>query len=333
MQTNSMASDSGPILKVSHLTKQFSLEAGFFAKAKNSVFAVNDVSFELKKGMTYGIVGESGCGKTTTARLIIQMYRQTSGDILYMPDEEEKKAFSTHSVAEFSKKELRRYREKVKYIFQDPARSLNPRLSVLNVLTAGLRYSSLWQGKEKATADAERIIQEVGLSAQDLHRRPAEFSGGQRQRISIARGLIMNPRILVCDEVVSALDVSIQGQIINLLQEIRKKRGLSYIFITHDLKVACYFSDVIGVMYRGVLVEEAPAADLYKTAAHPYTVLLFEGAQGWLSDSNAEVKTTLQKETCCPFAHRCTKATERCRTQIPPLVQRAENHFVRCFEL
>lgn len=308
-------------LKVSGLTKQFNLEAGFFAKNKKTVYAVNDVSFEIPSGSTYGIVGESGCGKTTTARLIVQMYRQTSGII----------EFFGKDVSSLGKKELKDYREKVKYIFQDPAKSLNPRMTVYEILVSALRYSSLWRGKEDARNRAEEIIQEVGLCAEDLSRRPAEFSGGQRQRISIARGLIMNPRLLVCDEVVSALDVSIQGQIINLLQDLRRKRGLSFIFITHDLKVASYFCDRIGVMFRGVMVEEGDARTLYKDALHPYTKLLFEGASGKLSKSNVEVKTTLEQEHCCPFSYRCPKATEKCRNEIPEFTTLPDGHKIRCF--
>ncbi len=317
------------IIEVNNLSKNFNLEAGFFAKNKHNVYAVNDVSFSIKRGTTYGLAGESGCGKTTTARLLIQLYKQTSGSIKYFDANE----ILPTEVDAYKKNQLRLYREKVKYIFQDPARSLNPRLTVYNVLTTGLKYSSLWQGKAAARELAEKIITEVGLSAEDLDRRPAEFSGGQRQRISIARGLIMNPSLLICDEVVSALDVSIQGQVLKLLQDLRKARNLSYIFITHDLKVACYFCDTIGVMYRGYLVEEAPAADLYKTAMHPYTKLLFEGAQGVLNNSNQEVKTTLQQENCCPFAYRCPKATERCKKELPDFKQVSDSHRVRCFEV
>lgn len=309
------------ILSVKHLSKQFNMEAGFFARNKKTVFAVNDVSFDIPRGSTYGIVGESGCGKTTTARLIIRMYRQNDGTLF----------FNGEDISAFSRKQLKNYRENVKYIFQDPARSLNPRMTVFEVLTSPLRYSSKWHGKAEARSLAEKIIAEVGLSKEDLDRRPAEFSGGQRQRISIARGLIMNPALLICDEVVSALDVSIQGQIINLLHDLKKRRGLSYIFITHDLKIACYFCDTIGVMYRGVLVEEAPAADLYKTARHPYTKLLFEGANGIPSRSNAGVKTVLEAETCCPFAYRCPKAAERCRTSLPDFHTTGVQHKVRCF--
>ena len=313
------------ILQLENLYKNFDLEAGFFSKKQKIVYAVNDLSLSLKRGSIYGIVGESGCGKTTTARLIIQMYKASSGNILF----KSKDSDSFLNVSSLNKKELKLYREQVKYIFQDPARSLNPRISVYDILTSGLKYSSKWKNKQAAQEAAVKIIQEVGLSEADLSRYPTEFSGGQRQRISIARGLIMNPELLICDEVVSALDVSIQGQIINLLQDLRQKHNLSYLFITHDLKVACYFSDVIGVMYRGILVEEAEASSLYKNAVHPYTKLLFEG----IKDSNIEVKSTLQQENCCCFAHRCPYADEKCKNSIPQMREIAENHKVRCFHI
>lgn len=313
------------IIKAQGLYKEFNLEAGFFERNKKTVYAVNDVSFAISRGSTYGLVGESGCGKSTTARMIVSMYKTTKGEITFCDKSQEL------LLSQLSPAQLRRYREQVKYIFQDPARSLNPRMTVFQVLTAALRYSSLWQGKEAALQQAEKIIQEVGLTAADLYRRPSEFSGGQRQRISIARGLIMEPQLLICDEVVSALDVSVQGQILNLLQDLRQQRDLSLLFITHDLRVACYFCDTIGVMYRGMLVEEAPAANLYKEAAHPYTKLLFAGAQGQFTQSNSEVKSVLEEELGCPFAHRCPFVMDKCLKAIPKMEEVTPGHKLRCW--
>lgn len=320
------------ILTVKNLTKTFALEAGFFSKNKKNVYALNDVSFSVPFAKTYGILGESGCGKTTTARILLQMYKQTSGQIFVNKKVLGENSFSDFKeISDFSKKEAKIYRENVKYVFQDPAKSLNPKMTILEILTSPLKYSSQWNGKEDALFRAKKIINEVGLSEQNLFRRPSEFSGGQRQRISIARELIMNPLLLLCDEVVSALDVSIQGQIINMLKDAQNSRGLSYVFITHDLRVACYFCDTIGVMYRGVLVEEAPAKDFYKNAFHPYTKLLFQGASSNFSESNLEVKTTLQKENCCPFAYRCEYATEKCKSSLPEFKNISDSQRVRCF--
>ena len=321
------------IIQAEHLTKRFTLDAGFFAKQDRFVYAVNDVSFGIERGKTYGLVGESGCGKTTTARMLIRMYKADGGAILYMPSEN--RAFPDEcappqNVLFFNHKQLRSYREKIKYVFQDPSRSLNPRLTVFNILTASYKYSSIWPGRKIAYDEAAHIMEEVGLDPLDLEKRPSEFSGGQRQRISIARALIMKPDVMFCDEVVSALDVSVQSQILNLLQDIREKRGISFLFIAHDLRVSCYFCDTIGVMYRGLLVEETPAANLYKTAAHPYTKLLFEGSENSSSNSNGEIKTTLEILHGCPFAHRCLHASEKCTQQIPEWKEIASGHKVRC---
>jgi len=235
---------------------------------------------------------------------------------------------------------LKRYREKVKYVFQDPARSLNPRMTVYEVLISGAKYSS---DKRKTTTlreEAAAMLEEVGLSAADLERRPAEFSGGQRQRISIARGLLMRPNLLICDEVVSALDVSIQGQILNLLLDLRRRRVslgrlLSFLFITHDLKVACYFCDRIGVMYQGEIMEEAPAADLWKTHLHPYTELLFSSAQRGESPharQTAQVtSTSLEVSGGCAFAPRCSHVKVRCFTEKPPIKEADSGHLLRCW--
>lgn len=331
------------IIKADGLTKKFPLDSGFFARQDRFVYAVNDVSFEIGRGKTYGLVGESGSGKTTAARLLIQMYKEDSGKIL----------FDGKDVGTFSKHELKTYREKVKYIFQDPGKSLNPRMNIGGILTSAYRFSSLWPGRKKAEDEAAELLEEVGLDPKDIERRPAEFSGGQRQRISIARALIMKPEVLICDEIVSALDVSVQGQILNLLVDLKKRRNLSFLFIAHDLRVSCYFCDTIGVMYSGMIMEEAPAENLYKNALHPYTKLLFSSNDGKSMESRntavseirdtavseirdtavSEIRTVLEPLKSCPFAPRCPKATEKCRAELPALKEIEPGHKVRCFYL
>jgi oligopeptide/dipeptide ABC transporter ATP-binding protein len=321
-----------PLLTVSGLQKRFNLEAGFFARFGRFVDAVKNVSFAIERNESYGLVGESGCGKTTTARLLVRMYEADGGSIVYHRENEAVEVGALRRAA------LRQYRQKVRYVFQDPARSLNPRMSVRDILVSGLRWSDD-SGRADAKSLDERAaaaLEEVGLSAADLEKRPTEFSGGQRQRISIARGLLPQPDLLICDEVVSALDVSIQAQILNLLLDIREKRisdkrTMSYLFIAHDLKVACYFCNRIGVMYAGELMEEAPAASLWHEGRHPYTQMLFASATG--TQTAARPQTALPSPAAgpqCAFAPRCPRAESRCYSDSPPLVQIAPGHTARC---
>ena len=326
------------IIEMKNVSKRFNLEAGFFSAFGKFVYAVNDVSLAIKKNFAFGLVGESGCGKTTTARLAVRMYKPDTGTILFNGG-----GNAATDVLSLKGSALKSYRRRVRYVFQDPARSLNPRMNIYRILTDGWRWSDIWPGEKKAREQAAAILEEVGLSPGDLDRRPSDFSGGQRQRISIARSLLMEPDLLICDEIISALDVSIQGQILNLLIDLREKRGLSFLFIAHDLRAACYFCDRIAVMYRGKIMEEAPAADLYRTAVHPYTKMLFAAAAGEGAAGTEDVRSSPPRDGIpdseakmegCAFAGRCPAACGKCFAEKPALEiihsSPGEEHLVRC---
>lgn len=332
------AGQDAPLLRLREVTKVFDLEAGLFASASRHVWAVNGVSFDIRRGETYGLVGESGSGKTTIARIIVQLVRHTSGRIEYRPDPS-RIAAGLPGLWEIGGGEanlLRLFRSDVKYVFQDPASSLDPRMSVAEILTAGVRYSARPIGRALLSERVREVIEAVGLREADLGRRPAEFSGGQRQRISLARALVYDPVALICDEVVSALDVSIQGQILNLLGELKRRFNLTILFIAHDLTVVSYMADRIGVLYGGSLMEEAPSANLVERPMHPYSQLLYGAIPRWdrpLPTRGASLGTPFSAVTApvgCPFAGRCPLVQELCRRESPPLREVAPRHLVAC---
>ena len=332
------AGSADALIRVSDLRKVFKLEAGLFASAGRWVWAVNGVSFDITRGETYGLVGESGSGKTTIARCIVQLVPHTSGAILYFPDPHGRDAGgpTPWEIARHNPRLVRRLRSDLKYVFQDPSSSLDPRMSVLNILTAGARYSGQRSSAAALKARAAELMQAVGLREADLERRPSEFSGGQRQRISLARALFSGPKALICDEVVSALDVSIQGQILNLLADLKRQFNLSMLFIAHDLTVVSYMADRIGVLYGGSMMEEAPAADLARNPLHPYSQLLYGAIPrlgGALPDRGAIAGNPFnptRAPTGCPFVGRCPLEKDICAREKPLLREVSQGHRVAC---
>jgi peptide/nickel transport system ATP-binding protein len=315
------------ILMVNALKKYFPIKSGMVTKTVGYVKAVDGVTFNLKRGTTMGLVGESGCGKTTTGRTILRLSGdKTDGQVL----------FNGQEVYDLGKKELRALRTKMQIIFQDPFSSLSPRLPVGEIIGEAVREHNL---VPKAEFDdyIDQVMENCGLQPFHKDRYPHEFSGGQRQRICIARALALNPEFVVCDEPVSALDVSIQAQIINLLKDLQDKYALTYLFISHDLSVVEHISDTVGVMYLGNLVEYGQTEDIFRNPAHPYTKALFSAIP--IPDPNAKMNRIVLEGTIpspadppagCKFHTRCAYCTERCKTQVPRQREIEPGHYVVC---
>ncbi|MCH4888594.1 ATP-binding cassette domain-containing protein [Acidaminobacter sp. JC074] len=315
---------SDVILNVKDLVK-------IFEGKKTSVKAVNGVSFQVKKGETVGVVGESGCGKSTLGRCIVNAHQPTAGDIHY-------KATTgiEHNLAVLDKKALKSLRKEIQFIFQDPYSSLNPRLTVFDIISEPLRANGKFT-KEEIESRVTEMAGKVGLNTSYLKRYPHAFSGGQRQRIGIARALVLYPQLIVCDESVSALDVSVQAQVINLLKKLQTELDLTYIFISHDLSVVEYISDKIIVMYLGQIMEHTTTEKLFNSPKHPYTEALLSAVP--IADPNIEFKriplegdvpNPSNPPSGCLFHTRCNYCVDKCKTDTVPLVELEENHFVAC---
>lgn len=314
------------ILQVSHLKKYFPIKGGMFGKQIGAVKAVDDVSFNIKRGTTMGLVGESGCGKSTTGRTLLRLIPKTEGTVL----------FNGKDIYSMDHKELRDLRTKMQIIFQDPYSSLSPRLPVGEIIGEAVREHKLVP-KEEYDEYLNKIMDDCGLQTYHKDRYPHEFSGGQRQRICIARALALNPEFVVCDEPVSALDVSVQAQIINLLKELQEKRNLTYLFISHDLSVVEHISDTIGVMYLGGLVETGSTEDIFAKPLHPYTEALFSAIP--MPDPDLQrnriilegnIPSPANPPSGCKFHTRCRKCMEICKTKIPEAKDMGNGHMVRC---
>ena len=318
--------DTKELLRVEGLKKYFHLKGGHVLKA------VDDVSFTLRKGETLGLVGESGCGKTTVGRTLLKIYEPNGGKIFY----------GGNDITKTKRKQQFELCSKMQMIFQDPYSSLNPFMTVGEIISEGLDAHKIGANRQERNEIMYKLLKQVGLHHSHANRFPHEFSGGQRQRVGIARALAVNPEFIVCDEAISALDVSVQAQIVNLLLDLREQRDLSYLFISHDLSVVRYISHRVAVMYLGRIVEFGSSEEVYAHPAHPYTVGLMSAVPVTDPDvEKAKTYTRLQGEVSSPidtkpgclFANRCPYATERCRTETPALKKIAHDHYAACHVL
>jgi oligopeptide/dipeptide ABC transporter ATP-binding protein len=316
-----------PLLKVSELVKEFPLGGGVFARSRTRVRAVDNVSFTMSRGETFGLVGESGCGKTTLGRLILGLIEPTRGKV----------EFNGQNIRSLASKEMRMLRRRMQIIFQDPYSSLDPRMKVDAIVGEPLCALQNLSKKDRNKI-ARQLIERVGLRAADLNKYPHEFSGGQRQRIGIARALCVGPELIVADEPISALDVSIQAQVINLMEDLKKEFGLAYVFISHDLSVIEHVSDRIAVMYFGTIVELAPAGQFSTSPRHPYTEALLKAVP--IPDPHrktepfpmqGDVPSPVNPPAGCAFNPRCLYAFDRCRLERPPLAAASPQHLVACW--
>ena len=319
------AQSAPPLLKVEGLKQYFKVNKNFTVKA------VDDVSFEIYPGETYGLVGESGSGKSTIGRSIIRLYDPTAGKITF--DGQDISGHLSHA-------QNNTLRTQMQMIFQDPMASLNPRKKVEDIIGEGLDIHHMYKTPAERREKVEKILAKVGLAPEHAERYPHQFSGGQRQRVGIARALIMNPKLIIADECISALDVSIQAQVVNMFEELQDKLGVAYLFIAHDLLVVHHISDRIAVMYLGKMMEIADADELNGNPMHPYTLSLLSAVP--IPDPETarhskrivlegDVPSPLKMPTGCPFRTRCKYATEQCAKEMPPLSDRGSGHFVACW--
>ena len=314
------------LLRVSHLKKYFNVKDNNGANIK--VKAVEDISFVIHEGETVGLVGESGCGKSTVGKCLVRLYEPTDGEIF----------FNGQDITHMNKREIRPLRKDIQMIFQDPYSSLDPRMNVKTLISEGMKVQGVYQTKEEMDAAVIKLLKQVGLSEEHMLRYPHEFSGGQRQRIAIARAIAVNPALIVCDEPVSALDVSVQAQVVNLLQELKKVHNITYLFISHDLRVVKHLSDRIVVMYLGSMMEVADKNTMFDDPRHPYTKMLLSSVPDTNPQRTRE-KVMMKGEIPgienipegCKFCTRCPYATEQCMKERPELQEVAPGHMVACF--